>query len=500
LKVWSASLRYLHSPVKLFEPKVQLRPPRWFLAAFSLAALLFFARPPARPAGAPSHAEVALDWSKINQEAIEKLCDYIRVDTSNPPGSEIRAAEWYAKIFDAEGIAYEMAESAPGRGNVAARLKGTGSEPALILLNHMDVVPVSREFWTVDPFGGVQRDGYIWGRGAEDMKSLGVAQLIAFLELHREHVPLRRDVIFLGTADEEAGGKSGAGWVVLNRPNWISGASFLLTEGAQSRVDDKGRPIYFGVGPTEKTPGWLKLTATGRSGHGSVPIPDSAVNRLIAALDRLRSYRAPLEVTPPIESALRSLAPYETEPWRTRFRNLREFIASPGAYNELSKRPAILALLTNTISITGLEGTKKINIIPPSASALLDCRLLPGWTIERWQHEVRKIIQDDSIRIETVLNFPSAASPINTLLYTDIQEAVKQLHPGAGVAQSVETGFTDSHFFRERNIVSYGFEPFALSEADTARVHGNDERIPVDAYRDGVRLLWEVVYNFSRTE
>ena len=487
--------------MKLSDTKFKLLLPRWFFAAgLPFATLLVLAWPPARPASAPSHAEVALDWPKTNQEAIERLSDYIRVDTSNPPGNEVRAAEWYEKIFDAEGIDYETAESAPGRGNVVARLKGTGNEPALILLNHMDVVPVSREFWTVDPFGGIQRDGYIWGRGAEDMKSLGVAQLMAFLELHREHVPLRRDVIFLGTADEEAGGKFGAGWVVLNRPNWISGAGFLLTEGAYSHVDDKGRPIFFGVGPTEKTPGWLKLTVTGRSGHGSIPIPDSAVNRLLAALERLRNYRPPLEVTPPIESALRSLAPYEAEPWRKRFLNLREFAASPGAYEELEKRPAILALLTNTISITGLEGSKKINIIPPSASALLDCRLLPSWTIERWRDQVRMIIHDDSIQIETVLNFVFTASPVNTLLYADIQEAVKHLHPGAGVAQSAETGFTDSHFFRERGIVSYGFAPFAISETDTARVHGNDERIPVNAYTDGVRLLWEVVYNFSRAE
>jgi acetylornithine deacetylase/succinyl-diaminopimelate desuccinylase-like protein len=485
--------------VKLRDPKLKLQLLRSTLAAAVIATVVF-AWTPAHRAGAPSHAEVALDWPKINQEAIEKLCDYIRVDTSNPPGNEARAAEWYGKIFDAEGIPYETAESAPGRSNLVARLKGTGSEPALILLNHTDVVPVSREFWTMDPFGGVQRDGYIWGRGAEDMKSLGVAELIAFLELHREHVPLRRDVIFLATADEEAGGDFGAGWVTLNRPNWISGGGFLLTEGAQSKVDDKGRPIYFGVGPTEKTPGWLKLTATGRSGHGSIPIPESAVNRLLTALERLRNYRPPLEVTPPIESALRAAAAYEAEPWRSRFLNLRQFVASPGAYEELRQRPAILALLTNTISITGLEGSRKINIIPPSASALLDCRLLPGWTIERWRKQLKMIVQDDSIQIETVLNFASTASPINTLLYADIQEAVKRLHPDAGVAQSIETGFTDSHFFRERNIVSYGFAPFAIPEADTARVHGNDERIPVKAYTDGVRLLWEVVYNFSRTE
>lgn len=438
---------------------------------------------------------------------MEKLSDYIRVDTSNPPGNESRGVEWFKKIFDAEGIPYETGEAAPGRSNIVARLKAadpgsqrTKNEPGLILLNHVDVVPVSREFWTVDPFAGEQRDGYLWGRGSIDMKSEGIAELMAFLELHRERVPLRRDVIFLATADEEAGGNLGAGWVVKNHPEWISGAGFLLNEGGGSPADPRGRALYFGVGPTEKTPAWLKLTATGRSGHGSVPIPDSAVNRLVAALERLRNYRPPLQVTAPVEVALRSHAPYELEPWRSRFANIRAYVETPDAYRELAKRPALLALLTNTISITGLDGSQKVNIIPPVATALLDCRLLPGWTEERWVAEVRRAIQDDNVKIEVALNFPSSASPMDTPLYAAIARAVEKLHPSTGVTQSMETGFTDCHFFREHGIVSYGFEPFALSDADDVRVHGNDERIPVQAYTDGVRLMWEVVYNFSRAE
>ncbi len=478
-----------------------------------MAAVVLFlsAGQPARRGGksssrSGSRPEVALDWPKIDAEALEKLADYVRVDTSNPPGNETRGVEWFKRIFDAEGVPYETAESAPGRGSIVARLKAAASgsvkndEPALVLLNHMDVVPVSREFWTMDPFSGEQRDGYLWGRGSIDMKSEGIAELMALLELHRERVPLRRDVIFLATADEEAGGNLGAGWVVKNHTEWISGAGFLLNEGGGSPADASGRALYFGVGPTEKTPAWLKLTATGRSGHGSVPIPDSAVNRLVAALERLRNYRPPLEVTPPVEAALHSHAQYELEPWRSRFANIRAYVETPNAYAELAKRPAVLALLTNTISLTGLEGSNKINIIPPTATALLDCRLLPGWTADRWVGEVRRIIQDDTIQIDVVLNFPSSASPLDTPLYAAIEKAVAQLHPATGVAQSIDTGFTDCHFFRERGIISYGFQPFALSEVDDMRVHGNDERIPVKAYSDGVRLLWEVVYNFSRAD
>lgn len=446
---------------------------------------------------AQAQSSASPDWPALQREAVEKLSDYIRVNTTNPPGNEIRAADWYAKIFKAEGIPYEIAESAPGRGNIVARLKGSGAEPAIILVNHMDVVPVSRSHWTVDPFAGIVRDGYLWGRGSIDMKSLGIVELLTFLELKRLNVPLRRDVIFLGTADEEAGGIYGAGWVVKNRPQWIKGAGFMLTEGAGSLADDSGKAIYFGVGPTEKTPAWLRLIATGRSGHASIPIPDSAPNHLIAALDKLRQYRPPLELTPPVEAMLKSHAPYEQEPWRTRLADPKKFLAEPDAYDLLEKRPDILARLTNTISITSLQGSNKTNIIPSEARAELDCRLLPSWTIDRWVAQIQSIINDPAIRIEVILNFPPAVSSTDTPLFASIEKAVHELDPGAGVVQSVDAGFTDSHYFRDKGIVSYGFEPFALMEEDDERVHGDNERIPVKNYTDGVHLFWNIVYDFA---
>lgn len=470
---------------------------RRFLLCQILILLLLLAMAPWSNA---QSAAASPDWPALEREAVQKLSDYVRVDTTNPPGNEIAAAKWYAKILQAEGIPFEIAESASGRGNIVARLKGDGSGPALILLNHMDVVPASRAYWSVDPFAGLVRDGYLWGRGSIDMKSLGILQLLTFVELRRLHVRLRRDVIFMGTADEEAGGDMGAGWVVKNRPDWIAGAGFLLTEGARSLADDSGKPIYFAVGATEKTPAWLRLIATGRSGHGSQPIPDSAPNRLIAALERLRQYRPPLELTPPIETMLRDRAAYEPEPWRGRFADPKAFLAQPDAYDLLEKRPDILAVLRNTISITALKGSNKTNVIPPEASAELDCRLLPGWTIDHWVSQVRTIIDDPSIRIEVVLNFPPAVSSTDTALFSTIEETVHNLKPGAGVIRSVIPGFTDSHFFREKEIVSYGFGPYALTTEDVDRVHGDNERIPVKNYTEGLHVLWGVVYDFSRAK
>jgi acetylornithine deacetylase/succinyl-diaminopimelate desuccinylase-like protein len=444
--------------------------------------------------------QLQIDWNQVNAESTRRLVEYIRIDTSNPPGNEIRGVEWLKQIFQAEGIPFETGESAPGRASIVVRLKGTGKEPALVLLSHIDVVPVNREFWTVDPFAAEIKDGYLWGRGSVDMKPLGIASLETVLLLHRNHVSLRRDVIFLATADEEAGGNYGAGWVAKNHPEWIAGAKFLVTEGAQSLTGDAGKPLYFSIGIAEKTPAWLKLTAKGRAGHGSIPNPDSSVNRLVAALERLRTYRQPLQVTPAVEYAFRTGAPYEPEPWRSRFADIRAFIQRPGAYEELLKRPVELAKLENTINITGLEGSVKVNIVPSAATALLDCRLLPNTTIEQWVQQIRKIIQDDSITIDVVQNFPPTESKVDTPLHAVIERTVKQLYPSAGVIGSVSAGFTDSHFFREQGITSYGFMPFPMKREDWLRVHGNDERIPVDAFTGGVRLLWEVVYEFSRAQ
>jgi acetylornithine deacetylase/succinyl-diaminopimelate desuccinylase-like protein len=478
--------------------------PVFLLAAGLAMPGLAGPRPAPSPARA-SHAAMAqagaapaIDWQKVNREALEKFTAYLRVNTTNPPGNEVRGLDFYKKIFDVEGIAYETGESAPGRGNIVARLKGQGNEPALILLNHVDVVPVDQRFWTVPAFEGLVKDGYVWGRGSEDMKNIGIAQLMAFLLLHRNHVPLKRDVIFLATADEEAGGNFGAGWVQKNRPDWYRGAGFLLNEGGESYADSSGTPIFFGIDTIEKTPAWLHLTVTGRSGHGSIPIPDSATNRLIAALDRLRQWQPPLELTPPMEHGFVSLAPYVAEPWRSRLDHMDQFIREPNAREELqSEHPGWLAMLTNTVSITQLEGSKKINVIGPEATASLDCRLLPGTEIDSWVSQIRKVLDDPSIKIDVVLNFPTSHSPDDSALVKAIREAVKQQYPGAGVIYTPLEAFTDSHLFRERGIASYGFSPFAVTGDDMRRIHGNDERIPVQSFEAGIRLMYQVVYDFS---
>ena len=225
------------------------------------------------PAMAQSLEEEAYDW----------LREYIQVDTINPPGNESRAVEFISAILDAEGIPYQAAESAPGRGNLWARLEG-GDEPALIMLQHTDVVPADMNYWTVDPLGGDEIDGYLYGRGALDMKSTGINQLATFISLHRAGRPLNRDVVLVASADEEAGGFYGAGWLVENHPEIFEGAGLLINEGGNGEISERGE-VVFSVEVTQKVPVWLRLTAVDTPGHGSMPNPTSSVTRIVDALN-----------------------------------------------------------------------------------------------------------------------------------------------------------------------------------------------------------------------
>jgi len=225
------------------------------------------------PAGF-ADAQQNVDMSALQAEAVRRTREYLRINTVNPPGNEVESMRWFARILKQEGIQFDTATSAPGRGNIWARLPG-GSEPALVLLHHMDVVPADSKYWDTDPLAAETRDSVIFGRGALDTKTLGVVQLETFLALKRAKIPLKRDVIFMATADEEAGGNFGAGWVVKNHPEAFKGAGMLLNEGGESALEDDGR-MQFAIEVTQKTPLWLKLTSVGRPGHGSTPSPASA--------------------------------------------------------------------------------------------------------------------------------------------------------------------------------------------------------------------------------
>jgi acetylornithine deacetylase/succinyl-diaminopimelate desuccinylase-like protein len=463
-------------------------------AAQTLLPAIFLALLPCSVA-----AQTQPDWVAIQKESLDLFIQYLKIDTTNPPGNETRAANFFATICKREGIEHKVFEPFPGRGTLWARIKGDGSKRPIILLSHTDVVPHNREFWTADPFSGVEKNGLIYGRGALDMKSLGMAQFVTLLTLHRSKVRLKRDVIFLATADEETGGQKGAGWFAKHHPELLGSAEFLVNEGGGNVADGTGKVLAIGVGPSEKTPAWLRLTATGSPGHASIPRPDSAVNRLVRALNRLLDYTPPIQLTTAVEQAFKSSAPLRPAQLREKFANLREALKDPEFLKAIEADPSVNALLRNTISVTMLEGSNKVNIIPPAAHADIDTRVVPGEKLDRWISELQNVIKDDKIKIEPILAFDANSSPVDTALVTTLADVIKRRYPDAIVTYPVQAGFTDCHYFRDLGIHSYGFTPFVAAPRELGGgVHGNDERIGKQAYVEGVRFFYEVIAQLAQ--
>ena len=444
----------------------------------------------------PVAVSAQVDLAALQDEAVQWLQDYISINTINPPGNEIRGARFFAGIFDAEGIAYEIAESAPGRGNIWARLEG-GNEPALVLLHHMDVVPADERFWSTDPLSGYLRDGYIYGRGALDTKTSGILHLASFLALHRSGIPLQRDVIFMATADEEAGGFFGAGWLAENRPEIFEGVGFLLNEGGGG--EDVDGNIQFGLEVTQKVPYWIKVTASGEPGHGSRPLVSYASTKLVEALDRLRRHSFAARIVPAVDEHLKGMAAGHPEPWRSRFADLASVLDEPGLLLELQEYdPGLHALTRNTCSITRLEGSPKINVVSPEVNAEIDCRLLPDQDPDVWLAELHGVLGPE-VEVEVMMGFSPAVSSTDTELYRTIRDVTLGVFPEANFVPQVLGGFTDSHFFRDLGIVSYGYEATATPQADASGVHGNDERVTEENVRRGVAMTLEILQRFAAT-
>lgn len=444
----------------------------------------------------PSRVDAQLDLGALQDEAVSWLQEYLRINTVNPPGNETAGAEFFARIFEAEGIEYEMAESAPGRGNIWARIEG-GDEPGIVLLHHIDVVPADERFWTTDPLSGDLRGGYLYGRGALDTKTSGILHLAAFLALARTETPLNRDVIFMATADEEAGGFFGAGWLVENRPELFENVGFLLNEGGGG--SDVDGTVNFGLEVTQKVPYWLRLTATGEPGHGSRPLISYASTEMIAALERFRLHQFEARVIPAVDVHLSGIADRHPEPWKSRFADMAAHVGDPGVMREFQiYDPGLHALTRNTCSITRFEGSNKINVVSPEVAAEIDCRLLPDQDPDVWLAEVRSVLGPE-IEVEVLMGFTPAVSSTDTELYRTVRDVTLEEFPDAGFVPQVVGGFTDSHFFRDLDITSYGYTATATPAEDAGGVHGNDERVTELNVRRGVSMTLRILERFAAT-
>ena len=427
--------------------------------------------------------------------AVTWMQEYLRIDTTNPPGHEMRAVAFYKKILDDEGIENRAFEYAPGRGDLWARIPHTTTEAKrpIILLNHTDVVTSDASHWRVPPFSGEIRNGYIWGRGAQDMKDEGLAQLVAMVMLKRENVVLDRDVIFLAVADEEADG-SGTDWFVANHRDLLGNAEFLINEGGENLLED-AKVKYVGVDVGEKTIYWLHVVAHGQPGHGSRPNADSAPNRLVRALDRILAYRTPLRVLPVVEEFLHDMARYEPPERAASYRNIRKAIEDKDFRDEVERDPSLNFLLRDTISLTMLGGSEQTNVIPPEAWANLDVRILPGGDPKAVVEALRRVVNDPNVTVEPLSGEFRVAnySGTDNALFAAIREVAGKYFPGTPVVPHITSGYTENQRYRPLGIVAYGFDPYTATEEEGNTEHGNDERIRVDEVRRGPRILFDVV-------
>jgi acetylornithine deacetylase/succinyl-diaminopimelate desuccinylase-like protein len=432
-----------------------------------------------------------VDWDAITEEATRLLADFIRIDTSNPPGRERAACDWLAGLFRAEGIddvafydASDATEHGADRMNMTATLRGSGKHPPLILLSHTDVVPVERQYWDFEPFSGAVVDGVIYGRGALDMKSMGIMELIAMFLIRRHRLTLNRDVVYMALADEEAGGRWGIEWMEAHHPELLD-AEYVINEGGWGSAEVFGvRRPAFNCSISEKGPLWLKLTAEGRPGHGSVPHPDNALERLIRALQKVQDWARPVRVVP-------ELREYFDRLYRGRV------LADEPSQQTMEKLAGdnllARAILTDTVSTTSLHSGFKHNVIPGIAEATLDCRLLPGTDPGKFIEQVRDVIGDKKVKVETIFESSTPSSPIQTELFGIIEDVVHDHVEEALVLPSVSAGFTDSRVFRKHGITSYGFIPYLLEQDEAMTVHGHNERISVENLRLGCQVLFETV-------
>ena len=432
-------------------------------------------------------AASAIDWPAVHAEALDVLVRYLRIDTSNPPGREARAARFLGGLLEAEGIACEYVATAPEREFVVARLRGDGSKRALLLGNHTDVVPVEAAYWDVPPFGGVVRDGRIYGRGAIDMKGTGVMQLFALLLAHRRRLPLTRDLVFLAVPDEEVGSDDGMAWVVANRPDLLD-VDFALNEGASGMADFGGESArLFAVALTEKEMCPLRLTTVGTPGHASRPHADNSAVRLAETLAKLARWDRPLTLAGGARDYLE----------RLRAGGLLASLDDRATIERLLRAsPDTQAAFQDTLNVTMVNVGIKSNVIPAKSEAIVDCRLVPGQTPEAWRAEVERYIDDPRVDVSFLWNRPStrpAVSTWDTELAVAIETVVREAFEDAIVVPGLSTVGTDNRFLRPLGIPSYGFIPCLLSQAERDGFHANNEFLTVDNLNMGVELMYEIV-------
>ncbi|MGB0604697.1 MAG: M20/M25/M40 family metallo-hydrolase [Candidatus Latescibacterota bacterium] len=446
-----------------------------------------------------------IDWDAVRNEVTQHLQALIQIDTTNPPGNETEAARYIEGVLSREGLSPIFVESEPGRGNVLSTLAGGDGEP-LMLLGHTDVVAVEPEHWTHPPFSGALIDGYVWGRGALDMKNMVAAELMVFLLLKREGVPLNRDVIFAATADEEAGkGNHGPGWIIDHRPE-LWRARYILTEGGGHDLYVGDRRFYT-CQTGQKGLCRLRLVARGTPGHGSMPHGDSAIIKLSRAVAGLEGAVLPVHVSQSVRHMVREIARHVPEAESETWLALLDEETSSHALAELrideELRRELGAMLRNTASLTMLQAGSKINVIPGEATAWIDGRLAPGQSQESFVEELRAFVGDE-VEIEVDQFTPPLEADADSPLYATIAEVMQACDDDASLLPYLLPAGTDAKHIipRRPETQIYGFMPYRQKpgEEEMKLIHGHDERTSVEELLFATQRLYEIVRRFSSSK
>jgi len=443
---------------------------------------------------------------EIEEDVTNLLSDLIRMNTTNPPGNETEPAKYLAENLEKEGFKCELFESTPGRGSIITRLKGSGEKPSLLLLSHLDVVAANPKEWSVDPFAGIVKDGFVWGRGALDMKSMTAMEVVVMKLLQRNNVKLKGDILLAATADEERGGEQGAGWLTRNYPEKIR-ADYVINEGGGLAIPVDGKNI-FTIQTAEKGILWFKVKAKGRPGHGSVPgAADNAIMRMNKVVEKLGNYRSKISLVNTVKQFLNEIAKEN----KTAQQALTLLLKNPATGDQILDMLAqkdkalaeeIRAMLRMTIAPTIIHGGVKENIIPSECEAVFDCRVLPGQTPTEALNEVKDLLKDvdlEKLDFEIIQANEPSESPTNTPLYELILNVLKEFEPNCSVAPILLTGGTDSRFLRKIDSLCYGFRPMRadLPYGEILKMtHGLDERISIENLVFGTSVLYTVVERF----
>ncbi len=443
------------------------------------------------------------DRAAVEAETIERLQALIRFDTTNPPGNEGELAAYLAKTLGDEGIETKLLVPVENRAAVVARLRGNGTKGPVMLMAHMDVVGVERDKWSCDPFGGVIRDGYLYGRGAIDDKGMLAANLMTMLLMKRNVVDagieLDRDVIFLATSDEETGGVDGIKWMVSEHRDLIE-ADFAINEGGRTRIIEGGKR-YLAIQTAEKISHMVTVTARGPAGHSAIPLVDNSIFRLGRALARLGEYREPVTLTVTTRrffSELSKMWPVESERAAMAAVVSDDVAESARGAEVLSGIPVLNAVLRNGISATTLSGGVAGNVIPAEVSAVLNVRTIPGHDIDGIVRRLEECAAEPGVSITvTVRGAEAPESNPDCPMFDAIAAAAREIDPDITVVPYLSTGGTDSSHLRRAGISSYGILPFPMRQPDEERMHGHDERVPVESLHFGTKLIFESIRRVS---